>query len=221
VGFEPTVSADERPQTYSLDRAATETGYRQSRTLKCQPKQRCKQPTRCNNFRLLIFLLIYLNLLYMFRVTNSPIFRSTFWLYIQLLVQCTDIAADRWQGWDGIAVPSQPCWLLHLVGCLHRCSNDARSHKCQPKHRYCPTTTGINAVWHIISYTDNPFVTPLRRALYSEGISTFVCSYIKCVPTKYKSKIRRRSVAYNHICLADLSLHWTVILFLLRRIWPR
>ena len=38
----------------------------------------CKQPTRCNNFRLLIFLLIYLNLLYMFQATNSPIFRSTF-----------------------------------------------------------------------------------------------------------------------------------------------
>ena len=26
VGFEPTISADERPQTYALDRAATETG---------------------------------------------------------------------------------------------------------------------------------------------------------------------------------------------------
>ena len=27
VGFEPTVSAGERPQTYALDRAATGTGY--------------------------------------------------------------------------------------------------------------------------------------------------------------------------------------------------
>jgi len=26
VGFEPTISADERPQTYALDRGATETG---------------------------------------------------------------------------------------------------------------------------------------------------------------------------------------------------
>jgi len=26
VGFEPTFSADERPQTYALDRATTETG---------------------------------------------------------------------------------------------------------------------------------------------------------------------------------------------------
>ena len=41
--------------------------------------QRCKQPTRCNKFLLLIFL----NQLYMFRATNSPILRSTFWLYIQ------------------------------------------------------------------------------------------------------------------------------------------
>jgi len=31
-----------------------------------------------HNFRLLIFLLIYLNLLYVFRATNSHIFRSTF-----------------------------------------------------------------------------------------------------------------------------------------------
>ena len=53
--------------------------------------QRCKQPTRCNKFRLLIFL----NQLYMFRATNSPILRSTFWLNIQLLVQCTDIVAGR------------------------------------------------------------------------------------------------------------------------------
>jgi hypothetical protein len=27
VGFETTISADERPQTYTLDRAASETGY--------------------------------------------------------------------------------------------------------------------------------------------------------------------------------------------------
>ena len=27
VGFEPTISAGERPQTYALDRAATGTGY--------------------------------------------------------------------------------------------------------------------------------------------------------------------------------------------------
>ena len=27
VGFEPTISASERPQTYTLDRAATGTGY--------------------------------------------------------------------------------------------------------------------------------------------------------------------------------------------------
>jgi hypothetical protein len=39
--------------------------------------QRCKQPTRYNIFHLLIFLLIYLNLLCMFPATNSPIIRST------------------------------------------------------------------------------------------------------------------------------------------------
>ena len=40
-------------------------------------------------------LLILLNQPYMFRATNWPILRGTFWLYIQFLVQCTDIAADR------------------------------------------------------------------------------------------------------------------------------
>jgi hypothetical protein len=43
-------------------------------------------------FRLLIFLIQA----YVIRATNSPILRSTFWLYIQLLVQCTDTAADRY-----------------------------------------------------------------------------------------------------------------------------
>ena len=54
-------------------------------------EQRCKQPTRWDKFRLLIFL----NQLYMFRATNSPILRSTFWMYIQLLVKCIAIAAYR------------------------------------------------------------------------------------------------------------------------------
>ena len=33
VGFEPTISAGERPQTYALDRAATGTGKRQDNKL--------------------------------------------------------------------------------------------------------------------------------------------------------------------------------------------
>ena len=44
-------------------------------------EQRCKQPARCNKFRLLIFLLVYLNLLYVFRATNSPIFWSNLTVY--------------------------------------------------------------------------------------------------------------------------------------------
>jgi len=34
LGFEPTVSAGERPQTYALDRAAAETGFYISTYLK-------------------------------------------------------------------------------------------------------------------------------------------------------------------------------------------
>ena len=40
-------------------------------------------------------LLIFLNHRNMFRATNSPILRSNFWLYVQLLVQFTASAADR------------------------------------------------------------------------------------------------------------------------------
>ena len=42
-----------------------------------------------NKLQQLFRLLIFLNQPYMFRATNSPILRSTFWLYIELLVQCT------------------------------------------------------------------------------------------------------------------------------------
>ena len=100
-------------------------------------EQRCKQPTRCNKF----LLLIILNQLYMFRATNSSILRTTFWLYIELLVQCTEIAADRWQVWDG--VPSQTCHRSPVginIGALYQklyiqsksAPEDGRV--CRPKH---------------------------------------------------------------------------------------
>jgi len=54
-------------------------------------------------FRLLIFLIQT----HMFRATNSSILRSAFWLYIQVLVQCTDTAADRCHGWDGTSVQTK------------------------------------------------------------------------------------------------------------------
>jgi len=53
-------------------------------------------------------LLIFLNQPYMFRETNSPILRNTFWLYIQLLVQCNAYAADRCLGWDGTPMEFHP-----------------------------------------------------------------------------------------------------------------
>ena len=40
VGFEPTISAGERPQTYALDRAATGTGIKITILLwRCDPKR--------------------------------------------------------------------------------------------------------------------------------------------------------------------------------------
>ena len=50
-----------------------------------------------NEMQQLFRLLVFLNQPYMIRATNSPILRSTFWLYIQHLVQCTDTAAHRQQ----------------------------------------------------------------------------------------------------------------------------
>ena len=49
VGFEPTISADERPKTYALDRAATGTGIisRLSSTNKWHPLNRVPEDGRC------------------------------------------------------------------------------------------------------------------------------------------------------------------------------
>ena len=54
------------------------------------------------NFTLLIFLIQP----YIFQATNSPILRSCFWLYIQLLVQCCRLVSRL--RWTSMEVPSQP-----------------------------------------------------------------------------------------------------------------
>ena len=74
-----------RIPTYMWDRASLE--------------QRCEQPTRCNTLRLLIFF----NQHHMFRAGDklaNP--HERFLTVYTALVQCTDIAADRWQGSDSI-----------------------------------------------------------------------------------------------------------------------
>jgi len=53
----------------------------------------------------------------MFRVANSPIIRSTFWLHIQLLVQWINTAADRCHGWDGM----QLGWFIKINKRKSRC----------------------------------------------------------------------------------------------------
>jgi hypothetical protein len=55
----------------------------------------------------LFFDLFISSLLYMFRATLSPIIRST-WLYLQLQVLSTDIAAGWYRGWDGTAAKVSP-----------------------------------------------------------------------------------------------------------------
>ena len=91
-------------------------------------EQRCKQPTRCNSFRLLILLLIYLNLLYMFRATNSPIFRSAFdciynfWystMQSKVLLKMGEfVARNMYSRFKQINKNINKRKLLHLVGCL-------------------------------------------------------------------------------------------------------
>ena len=49
---------------------------------------------KTNKMQQLFRLSIFLNQPYMFRATNTPILRSTFWLYMQLLVQYTYTVTD-------------------------------------------------------------------------------------------------------------------------------
>ena len=53
MGFEPIISADERPQTYALDRAATETGISDFGVMKSKGMQCNVQETRkiCQKFQ--------------------------------------------------------------------------------------------------------------------------------------------------------------------------
>ena len=50
VGFETTTSAGDRPQTYTLDRAATETGPRTPYTLQINLEVNTRLKTEINNY---------------------------------------------------------------------------------------------------------------------------------------------------------------------------
>jgi hypothetical protein len=104
-------------------------------------EQRCKQPKRCNKFRLLILLLIYLNLLYRFLATNSPTFANTFdstygfgraisvhctkgvytfkkcsWKWVSLSPETCRPDSNRWI----IRSINESCWIL-LIAYIHLC----------------------------------------------------------------------------------------------------
>jgi len=86
-------------------------------------------------FCLLIFLLVYFNLLYMFLATNSPIFRSTFdCIYSFGTVQCTSIAADRWQGWGSISTGRQQYRRIVPKAVYTVKSTPEDGRVCHPKH---------------------------------------------------------------------------------------
>ena len=69
----------------------------------------------------LFSLLIFLNQPYMFRTTNSPILKSTFWIYLQVLVHCTDTAADRCHG-CGTGRQKCRCIVPKAVHTVKKCS---------------------------------------------------------------------------------------------------
>ena len=70
-------------------------------------------------FSFINLFLNFLNQPYMFRATNSPILWSTFWLYIQLLVKCTDTAAVTPSSGSALCAPWWWCDCtekFHLIG---------------------------------------------------------------------------------------------------------
>jgi hypothetical protein len=112
-------------------------------------------------------LLILSNQLYMFRAIISPIIRST-WMYLQLylwytcrqqrrcIINAVNIVKRSW-GWAKLS--PETCRadlkgsikpkLLHLVGCLYCCINDARSHKCHSTVRYILHNPSLSNTWFI------------------------------------------------------------------------
>jgi hypothetical protein len=78
-------------------------------------------------------LLILLSLLYMFRATVSPIFRST--LYIQLFGTMYQLCCLLPTG-DTDWMETIKQILLHLVGCWYHCTRDARLHQRQLQERF-------------------------------------------------------------------------------------
>ena len=78
------------------------------------------------------------NPLYMFRAMSAPIVKST-WLFLQLLISSTDIAAGRCHGWDG--TPFNPIrdsrrqhyrWTILDTVNIESAPDDGQRHR--PKH---------------------------------------------------------------------------------------
>jgi len=84
-------------------------------------EQRCKQPTRCKNFRLLIFFTDLFEPALHVSGDKLAHLQEHFLTVCTALVQCTHIAADRWQGWDGT-------WRRHYAQNSWFCDMDVRNH---------------------------------------------------------------------------------------------
>jgi len=84
-------------------------------------KQRCKQPTKCNNFLLLVFYSSVWICCTCFGRQTRPSSRALLTVYTALL-KCIDIAADRWQGWDGTSSISNVGALWQSCTYSQKCS---------------------------------------------------------------------------------------------------
>ena len=90
VGLEPTISANERPQTYALDRAATGTGHNmqychQTTVTKENAKGRCVSKTSKQGFEVMSFLI---------HVISFPIQSENF--VSCRLVTCSYLTSEYW-----------------------------------------------------------------------------------------------------------------------------
>jgi hypothetical protein len=92
-------------------------------------------------------LLTFLNQPYTFRATNSPILRSTFWLYVQLLVQCADTAADRCHTVAPVGM-TYDIWMTYTIAELrYRFADSLWAGAFAPAHKLSATLYGIYPYW--------------------------------------------------------------------------
>jgi hypothetical protein len=105
---------------------------------------------------------------YIFRATNSPILRSTFWLYTQLLLQCTDTAADRCHG-SGTGRQQCRCIVAKAVYTVKKCSWGWANLSPEICRAEMERLINEKVVASCSLFTSSVYVVPLSSKLTSSG----------------------------------------------------